>query len=56
MKKLLSLVVLTLVLAACGLYFADPASLSPRKVNALPPSLSELFWSETGIVWSPAGT
>jgi len=40
---------------ARGLYFADPASLTPRKVNALPPSLSESFYFQSGIVWSPDG-
>jgi len=40
---------------ARGLYFADPDNLAPRKVNGLPASLSEAFWSETGIVWSPDG-
>jgi len=40
---------------ARGLYFADPASLTPRKVNALPPSLSEFSYFQIGIVWSPDG-
>ena len=38
-----------------GLYFADPVSLVPRKANALPPPLSEFFYFETGILWSPDG-
>jgi len=38
-----------------GLYFADPASLAPRKVNGLPPSLSEYFYYAISIVWSPDG-
>jgi len=40
---------------ARGLYFADPTSLAPRKVNPLPPSLSESFYFQSGIVWSPDG-
>ena len=40
---------------ARGLYFADPGSLTPRRVNALPPSLSEYFYFASGIVWSPDG-
>lgn len=38
-----------------GLYFADPVSLTPQRVNALPPSLSEVFYFVSGIVWSPDG-
>jgi len=40
---------------ARGLYFADPVSLAPSKVNVLPPSLSEYFYFASGIVWSPDG-
>lgn len=40
---------------ARGLYFADPARLMPQRVNDLPPSLSEVFYFASGIIWSPDG-